>query len=191
MSVCPWAKRFSSTEMAIEALKLEYLGMVKRDGRTAIEFARGRVRFLRRTWRSVFGTVSSTPSRCYRCSATCSSGDATRYEFLYGPINEPIAQEKFQAPTGAESNANRANLKRVTITSFGPCVTVAMGRWSRNLDKWGRKADKAAACIEAKPTREMRRRWIQGTSGTCSSTGNSMVFIASGRLEQWPLVRLR
>jgi hypothetical protein len=104
VSICdPFgAKRFPSVEKAIEALRLEYLGEVKREGRNChrIRSWAGSVHsnnIAIGLWDFVIDAQSLLPAIC----DTYTGGGAYRYEFVYERVNEPIPQEKFQAPAGA------------------------------------------------------------------------------------------
>jgi hypothetical protein len=89
------AKQFSSTEEAIRQLKLEYLGEVKRDGKTCCHV---------RSWagkimlNSAYGIQDWLIDAQSLLPAVCQT-TYFRYEFSYARINEPIAKEMFQIPT--------------------------------------------------------------------------------------------
>jgi hypothetical protein len=97
------SKRFASTEEAIKELRLEYLGAVNREGKSCHRI---------RSWAgSVFREVVA--GGIWDCFIDAHSllpvvtenyltGHAMRHEFVYGRINQPIAQAAFQAPVGAD-----------------------------------------------------------------------------------------
>jgi peptidase S41-like protein/tricorn protease-like protein/Big-like domain-containing protein len=95
------AKRFSSTEEAIEALRLEYLGTVKLDEKNWHRIRSWAGSIIRKDyaagfWDCLIDTQSLLPAVCDHYI-----GPGTwRYEFSYDRINEPIPEELFQAPAG-------------------------------------------------------------------------------------------
>ena len=96
-------RRFPSTRKAIEALKLEYLGAVTREGKSC-----HRIRsWAGSTWMEyvpigfcdwLIDAQSLLPVVC----DSYWSGGGRRYDFLYSRIDEPIAPEVFQSPRGAD-----------------------------------------------------------------------------------------
>jgi hypothetical protein len=93
-------KRFSSTETAIEALKLEYLGGVTRDGKSC-----HRIRSWPATEDAAEGLREWLIDARSLLPVVCDiywSGGGRRYEFLYTRIDEPIDPELFQSPRGPD-----------------------------------------------------------------------------------------
>jgi hypothetical protein len=97
------SKRFASTDKAIKELRLEYLGAVSREGKSCHRI---------RSWAGS-AAPEGVAAGFWDCFIDAQSllpvvtevyftGHAMRYEFLYGRINGPIAQEAFQAPAGAD-----------------------------------------------------------------------------------------
>jgi hypothetical protein len=91
------SKRFSSTEKAIQEMKLEYLGEVTRDGKTYHRV---------RSWVGYILMDSAYAVSQWLIDAQTSlpavfENSSYRYEFSYARIDEPIPLETFQAPTVA------------------------------------------------------------------------------------------
>jgi len=125
------AKRFPSTKQAIEALRLEYLGEVKREGRNCHRIrswagSLHRDDFAAGFWDCIIDAQSLLPVVCDAYASGCT----WRYEFLYERVNEPIAQEKFQAPSGADVTREPFKIKAGNVhLDWGvkDCRTCNMG----------------------------------------------------------------
>ncbi len=125
------AKRFASTEKAIASLKLEYLGQVEWEGRTC-----HRIRswagsaddecFLRGFYDWLIDARSLLPVVC--------DAQFVHYGFLYGPVNQPIAQEAFRPPTGTDIKRKPSEFEK----GFDRFWRLRRQRWRNGSRMWTR-----------------------------------------------------
>ncbi len=105
------ANRFASTAEAIAVLKLEYLGEETHGGKNChhIRSWAGSIKWpiARGFTEWYIDTSTLLPLSCNYYNAEV----ASHCEFLYNHINEPVAQEKFQPPSGTDIERERLELK--------------------------------------------------------------------------------